>query len=489
MTTDTAEQALPRIDAHERLVVWVITAVALACRLAALDQPMRYDESITWAYFAGRPWSTIVSSYPFPNNHVLHSLFARVAVAALPFAPWALRLPAFLAGLAIVPLTWAVGRRFVDRDSALLGAALTAASTTLVLYSTNARGYSMVVMLFLLMLLVADNIRRDKAPHGWLALALLGGAGLYTIPVMLYPLGVVLLWLLLELRDLPVGRRWRRIGEVAMAGMAAVSLAALLYLPIIRSAGLPALTGNRFVRPGSWLQFAFELPGFVDELFDTWASPLPPASVWILIALALLGLRRLAPSRAPSLALATVVWCTGLLLLTHRVPYVRVWLFMVPLFLLAVARGAIQLWRFAIRRRLPERVLDPAWGAAAAVVVLGVAAIHSRAAVRSSDTGVFEPARAVAALLGPRLRAGDRVLAPMPSNGPLLYYFAQRGLDTAALSTPLAKSRRAYLVLDSSRGESVAWAKRIGILDSTHFREPELVGRSGSAEIWTTERR
>lgn len=108
MTTDTAEQALPRIDAHERLVVWVITAVALACRLAALDQPMRYDESITWAYFAGRPWSTIVSSYPFPNNHVLHSLFARVAVAALPFAPWALRLPAFLAGLAIVPLTWAV---------------------------------------------------------------------------------------------------------------------------------------------------------------------------------------------------------------------------------------------------------------------------------------------------------------------------------------------------------------------------------------------
>jgi len=103
----------------EREAIWLITAVAVVCRLAALTQPMRYDEAITWAYFVGRPWATIVSSYPFPNNHVLFSLLAKVTSSLSPFQPWALRLPAFVAGVAIVPLTWAVGRRFATPAACL----------------------------------------------------------------------------------------------------------------------------------------------------------------------------------------------------------------------------------------------------------------------------------------------------------------------------------------------------------------------------------
>jgi len=161
-------------------------------------------------------------------------------------------------------------------------------------------------MLFLLMLLVADDIRRDSAPLGWVALALLGGAGLYTIPVTLYPMGVVLLWLLLDLRNVPADRRGRRITDVALAGVGALALATLLYLPIIRSAGLSALTGNKFVQPSTWLEFALELPGFVTELFETWVSPLPPWTAWVLLALALwrtlstASRRRGGPSAAPA---------------------------------------------------------------------------------------------------------------------------------------------------------------------------------------------
>ena len=395
MTTDTAELHPPRVDKRERLVVCLITAVAFLCRLAALGQPMRYDESITWAYFVGRPWSTIISSYQFPNNHVLHSLLAKLAVSAVPFAPWALRLPAFLAGAAIVPLTWAVGRRFADRGTALLGAALTAASTTLVLYSTNARGYSIVVMLFLVMLLVADGIRRGRARRGWVMLTLLAAAGLYTIPVMLYPMGVVSLWLVLDSRRMPSPERWRRIGAVALSAAGAVMLAALLYLPIIRSAGLSALIGNKFVAPSSWIQFALELPKFFAETLGTWSAPLPWWSALVLPVLALLGLRRISPSEAPSLALAAFVWCGVLLVATHRVPFVRVWLFLLPLFLLAVARGLIHVWRDTVGHRRPAWRIDPAWVAACVVVLLGTVAVRSRAAINSSDTGAFAPAREV----------------------------------------------------------------------------------------------
>jgi hypothetical protein len=489
MTTDTPEPSAVPVATRERIAIGVITAIAIVCRVAALWQPMRYDESITWAYFVGRPWSTVVSSYQFPNNHVLHSLLAKLVVSVVPWAPWALRLPAFVAGVAIVPLTWAVGRRYADRGTALIGAALTAASTTLVLYSTNARGYSLVVMLFLVMLLVADRIRRGTVRHGWPLLALLGALGLYAIPVMLYPLGVVLLWLTLDARNLPAVDRPKRVVTVALSGLGAVVLAGLFYLPIIRSAGLSALIGNKFVTASPWLQFALDLPRFFAELLGTWSSPLPWWSAFVLPVLALLGLRRFCPSRAPSLALATVTWCATLLLLTHRIPFVRVWLFMLPLFLLAVARGLIHVWRDTIGHRRPSWKLEQSWVAAALVMLLGVVALRSRAALESPDTGVFQPAREVAALLAPRLRPGDRVLAPIPTNGPLLYYFAERGLDTASLTVPITRSRRAYLVLDTARGQSLDWAVRVGMIDPAQFRAPELVGRSGNAEVWTTERR
>ena len=450
---------------------------------------MRYDESITWAYFVGRPWSTIVTSYPFPNNHVFHSLLAKIATSAAPWSPWALRLPAFLAGVAIVPLTWAVGRRFADRDTALLGAGLAVGSTPLVLYSANARGYTLVVACFLAMLVIADRIRRGTDQHGWLSLALLGAAGLYTIPVMLYPLGVVALWLALDAARRSPAERRQHLVRIAASSTAAVALAALLYLPISRSAGIGALAGNRFVSPSSWPTFALDLPRFVTELFGVWSSPLPWWCAPLLLLLALAGVRRPARPSGASLTLATMLWCVALLVATHRVPFIRVWLFALPLFLLAVARGMLRLWRTAVAPSVPALRMDAGRAAMLLAAAAGAGAVWTRSAERSDDTGAFPAARAVTTLLAPRLRAGDRVLAPIPTNGPLLYYFAASGLDTASLTVPIDRSSRAFLVLDPSRGQSVDWAVGVGMIDPGAFVEPTLVGRPDGAEVWETERR
>ena len=134
------------IDRAELAALAVITALGVLCRLAALRQPMRYDEASAWADFIGRDWWTILSRYPTPNNHVFFSLIAKLTSALAPYGPWAIRLPALLPGIAIVPATWAVGRRLADRATALLGAALAAGSMPLVLYSANARGHSLVVL-------------------------------------------------------------------------------------------------------------------------------------------------------------------------------------------------------------------------------------------------------------------------------------------------------------------------------------------------------
>jgi hypothetical protein len=469
----------------ERQAVWLITASAVIGRLATLSQPMRYDESVTWAYFVGRPWSTIVSSYPFPNNHVFFSLLAKATSALAPFQPWALRLPAFIAGVAVVPLTWAVGRRYAGSTAGLLAAALAAGCTTLMLYSTNARGYSLVVALFLVLLLLADRLR-ERARLGDFALfAAVAAIGLYTIPVMLYPLGVVGAWLLLVARREggAAGRRLA-VGVVAASALA-VAIAGLLYEPIIRTAGVGALTGNRFVQASTWPVFLADLPRHVIETLLTWTSPLPWWLAPLLLVAALFGLRRPGPSDRPSLVLATAGWCSALLLLTHRVPFVRVWLFLVPLFLLAVARGMVH---WARGPRAQRVAASPLAAVAIAALVTSIALVTD--AVRSSaDTGAFPAAHAVTDRLAGEIRAGDRVLAPIPTNGPLLYYFSQRGLDTAVLSTPPDRTRRAYLVLDPERGRSLNWAVSVGMIDPSRYADPTLLMREPGVELWRTERR
>jgi hypothetical protein len=127
----------------------------------------------------------------------------------------------------------------------------------------------------------------------------------------------------------------------------------------------------------------------------------------------------------------------------------------------------------------------------AIIVAAGVASVALLGdAVRASDdTGTFPAARGVTARLATELRAGDRVLAPIPTNGPLLYYFSARGLDTALLTTPPERTRRAFLVLDPSRGRTLTWAVKVGMIDPSVFAEPMVLLRSPGAEVWRADRR
>jgi 4-amino-4-deoxy-L-arabinose transferase-like glycosyltransferase len=479
-------EAAPRIDRRELVALAFLTALGCIVRLAALGQPIRYDEAVTWALFSGRSWATIVSWYPFPNNHVFFSLAAKATGSLAPYAPWAFRLPAFLAGVAIVPLTWLVGRRLAGRDTALVGAALATGSMPLVLYSVNARGHTIVCVASLVLILLADRLRNDASWWtGWLAFAVVGALGLYTVPVMIYPLGSVGLWIALDSLRRDHREALRILTALAATTLLTVLLAWLLYSPIIHTAGLQAITGGKLAQPLPWRFFRAAQPAFWLELAETWVAPLEWMWVPGVFGLALLGLRRDAGVARASFALATIVWCLGLFLLSHRTPFVRFWLFVLPLFLLVVARG---ITRLAARLRWTAR-WDGVWIACGLAVVVSTIALVTRAAEVTDDTGTFRSAPLVTALLARELRAGDRVLAPIPNNAPLLYYFGQSGLDTALLNTAPAATKRAFVVLNPASGQTLAWAVQAGIIDPRFFQEPTPLLRLPDAEVWRSERR
>ena len=235
----------------------LVTLVAVLVRLEFLFQPMRYDESVTYAHYASRPWYIALTTYTAPNNHVLHSELVHLTTAVLGGSEWAVRLPAFVAGILLVPATYVAGRALHGKHAGLVAAALVAASSVLVEYSTNARGYTLLALCFVLLLALGTRLLRSSNPAEWLAFAVLGAIGLFTVPVMLYAFGALATWLGLSFLIAGEGRLLRR--RLLPSVAAAALLAAIAYAPIVAASGPSSLVGNEFVQSltgaSSWTRF------------------------------------------------------------------------------------------------------------------------------------------------------------------------------------------------------------------------------------------
>ena len=460
-----------------------LIVIGTLLRLYYLGQPMRYDESVTYLYFAAGSWGHAISSYTYPNNHVFHTLLVKVCVALFGNDPRVIRLPAIAAGIATIPLTFWVGRRLFGSAAAYVAAALVATSGALVLYSTNARGYTMICAASLALAALLLRLRDRSSARLWMATIIVTSLGLWTIPVMVFPAGGLALWFVLSaVRDETTGGR-ANVKSMAGAVAATAVVTTLLYSPIIAHSGIDALVGNSFVRASPWSAFIVQLPSSIKPTVAGWTLGLPLAGSALVAACAFVGLlneRRTSGMRV-SMAGSMYVWCALVLLLTHRDPFPRVWMFLVAPAALLSAHGLIQLLSdFAsIRDRLVSRAEE---ASIALAIVLASILVFSRAVVRSRDTGTLRDAHTIASAFARTLRPGDRVIAPLPSNAPLAYYFVRQGVDTSYLSSAPDSSSSIFLVVNTDEGFTINTRLAEPILKSVHGAR--LLARYASAEVY-----
>lgn len=463
-----------------------ITLLALLVRVMYLGQPMRYDESATWLDYASRPIAQGLSDYRFPNNHLLHTLLVHVSASLFGDAPWALRLPAFLAGVVLVPLTWALARTLHTRMSACGAAGLAAVSTTLVLYSTNARGYSILCCLTVALALLATRVLRADNPATWTAMAAIAALGVWTIPIMLYPAGAIGTWLWLEARagdaSIDAGAMRSRLG---WTGLGALCLTALLYLPVVARTGLALVVGNRFVRPQSRGEFFAQLPAFLSDVARDFARGWPAWLAVLVGAGIVVELTRRRRRHRVPLLVAMVGWSVLLLVVNGRIPYVRVWMFLLPVVLGTAAAGIERAIGLTLVRRSPRVRMTVAVVALAAITFLaGVGMVQRHAVERANDTGTLRDGAAIAALLADSAGARDHVVASAPADLPLAYHLTRRvGTANLLRATP-DSSQRLWIVasdIDQQREDSLVHMAEIVTAD---FSAPRLVRRFSDSRVY-----
>jgi 4-amino-4-deoxy-L-arabinose transferase-like glycosyltransferase len=469
---DELREAWRSESTEHRLALTTIIAIGVALRLMYAAQPMRYDEAVTYMYFVRLPWADALSTYTYPNNHLFHTFLAKAAVTAFGNHPWALRVPALLAGIAVIPAAYVVARELYGSRAALLAIAVLAPSGALILFSTNARGYMLMVLAFLVLTTIALRLRRGEPL--WTHFAVVAALGLWTIPSMLFPFGAICVWLALSF--LVEGNR-AGLRQLAIAGAVTAGLTALLYWPVIANEGLAAVTRNRFVLPAPWFQFFGDLAISIRQALRSWGLGLAPGVSLSLLAFAVFALSRHAAlsSVRVGLPLAIFVWSAWLLTVNHRAPFPRTWLWVLPIAAALAGAGLVALLeRWPRLRDIGQRRIE--------AVAIGFAVFASASCVMSSavlltrDTGTYREAADAAAVFRRVIRPGDRILAAIPTNGPLDYYLDREGVNRAHLSQDERTASRIFAVVDRGEDQTLNQVIQYSVVrDTSVWEEPTAI--------------
>ncbi len=443
------------------------TLVSLVLRVALVSQPMRFDESVSYVQLASHSLRTCLTVYLQNNNHPLHTLLVHFSTLLLGNHPWCLRLPALVAGVLLIPATYWTFEEIFDEASALLAAALVAASAPLVEYSTNARGYGLQAVFVVLLFGAAARLLQDPTPRRWGAFVLWTVLGFYTIPTMLYFFLATLVFTLASLppSERPPGRR-RFLAHLAFASGGAAAIVLLLYLPFVVRSGLASFTANASAGTHGWGELLDGIGETLRACAGAWHRGLPFAVALLLgvgFVVSLVASRSLSRLRL-SPALATFAVCLAMMLLQRTLPPERVFVPCLPLYLGSCAAGLRWLGGIVVaraQRRDPRTLAGRSGamtlGAFALLVagVLGVLVLGREAAYQTHDDQViFSDAEGMAVALKEISREGDVVYVQAAASMILRYYFGLHGVPEERLyraGRPPATGRS--FVIDASEDE------------------------------------
>ena len=445
-----------RPDKDEKFFILTLAGVTLwgaAIRLVNILAPISHDEAYTATVFSPSLFYAM-TNYHAPNNQVLHTILVHFSTVFFGFSTWAVRLPAFLAGILIIPAAYWLGKVMYDRYTGLLAAVLIAWWPLQVVYSDNARGYSLVALFALLAFLLGPVVRREKNLVGWLLIVLLLVLGFYAVPVMLFPFGILFVWLFLENLAAVPGQGYRSkvdfITYWTSAGLTTALLTFVLYSPIFIYGGMRQFFQNGVQNPFS--QAGALMQSNLRGTYVEWISGIPDFVSLALTAGLLLGLifhRKVSPLRIP-LQVATVIWIGLILILQRPNAWPRIWFPLAALFMIWASAGLV-----GLIKDIRFTKLGNVSAADILILVAIIGVFGSGMQQLSTLPQAWErKGREEQAVLFIKDKLGEQdiIIAPTPQDAPLWYYSRLHGVPDRYFSKS-ESFERAFLITVPKLGQ------------------------------------
>ncbi len=462
-------------------------------RVIELFRPVRYDEAYTYLNFAMRPLYQALSDYSVPNNHLFHTLLVFLSTHLFGNTLTALRLPALIGGLLMMPAVFVATAALYNRYAAIVATAFVACSPPFIAYSVNARGYTWQAVFLLLMIWFASRIpaQQDARPD-WVGLVLAAVGAIYTIPTSVLPVAGILFWLVLLRRQGGSKTLLQVVRQMTPALLSILVLVLWLYLPPLVVSGPAFVFKNRFIQPMGMEMFLAKIPHLGGMTWNSWNDGVPLEAQLLLSAACILGLvaHRKIGRQSISLTAVVIVISFGFAFARTTFGYSRVWLFLWFFVLMTAGAGMALV--------LSRRWLITAFSVVFAVFV-GVV-LHKQNVFLWSSDGENMPDIAIAAeWIDHHLDSRDRVVTSELPGPPLRYLLHQKWPKLEPQMDFGANPRRIVAVIakqpmvdDGHARDPRSWNSQEVVpaaimfpeFDRASYSEPRVVEELAGVTIW-----
>lgn len=258
-----------------------------------------------------------------------------------------MRIPALIAGIFIIPATYFLFRTIANNYAAILSATIVSLSSPLIEYSTNARGYATINLIFLILLLLADYLAKNRNIFAWSIFIILSALGFYTIPVFLLPFGIVICWYILIVTFNNIGNRLILLKDLFLSILFIILSTFILYLPIIVVSGYKSLIDNPYVQSNSFNYFMHNIFPSLRSTMAFYTRDMPLLVIVLLsIGFVVLILKlRYFDKKIPLLLISSFIWCITVIMVKLIIIYPRMWLFLIPVFIGFSCTGLVYIIR------------------------------------------------------------------------------------------------------------------------------------------------
>jgi 4-amino-4-deoxy-L-arabinose transferase-like glycosyltransferase len=420
-----------KIDTTTVVILLMILAAAVIFRLIRIYDGMTHDEAYTFIVFSSTTLFNILTNYHLPNNHILNSILIYFSTHLFGIQPWAVRLPALLAGLLLIPGTYALARIIYNKNTAIISALLVAILPGAIQYATTARGYSLVALFTVLILWLANYVRSSKNMFAWSLLVIISALGFYSVPVFLFPFGIVFAWLFFESLTSNLEAYSSRINFFKywlLAGFFSAVLVLILYTPVFIYSGADKVFANSWVTPESWIGFIPSIPGHLVFVWQEWTSSFSTGWAFVLLPGFLLGIifhRRITHQNFP-IQIAAILWIAILMLVQRPIGVTKIWVFLQAPFLMWCAAGWMGLFK--------DLRLGLAHNVSLASIVTGVVVLVTTAGAIAEVPGISKrwaargPAENTVLFIKDQLEPRDLIIVKAPYDASIWYYSRLHGL-------------------------------------------------------------
>lgn len=257
--------------------IWIFGAIitGLIIRAYFVAAPMRADESATFYYFVqGLLYKSFI--YLEPNNHVLHTLFARFMVEIFGNNQFALRFPAFVAGVLCIPLIFIANQRVNCKKSGFVSMLLMTIFPAILIFDTMARGYSLVNCFTLTGIIIGNSMINENTFSRTVIFDLNSALGIFVIPTFLFPAVGLYIWdgafMLSPKRNIFFINRSYIFPAVSLL----IFFTFIFYSPVILvENSISNLMSYEWVKPIKWEQFLILSPINFEQTVSILLSAIP----------------------------------------------------------------------------------------------------------------------------------------------------------------------------------------------------------------------